>query len=478
LHPNVARQINTLMTPPSYRAAHALHLPGEVNSWQTRHGRSAGDRMIPRYTRPEMGRIWTDENRFAKWLQVEISACEAMAEEGLVPEESVKVIREKADFSTKRILEIEEETKHDVIAFLANVAEYVGPDSRFIHMGLTSSDVLDTSFALLLKEAMELIIRDVDEFLEVLRERAFEHKDTVMIGRSHGIHAEPTTFGLKMALWHAEMRRNRERLETALEDISHGKLSGAVGTFANVSPTIEASVCEKLGLKPDEISTQVVQRDRHAAYFSAIAILGGTMEKIAVEIRHLQRTEVLEAQEPFAKGQKGSSAMPHKKNPIGAENISGLARLLRTNALAAMENMALWHERDISHSSVERVIGPDCTILADYMLQRLKGIVKGLVVYPENMKRNMGILKGLIHSQQLLVKLSALGMKRLDAYEVIQRNAMKVWDTGLDFKSLLLEDEDVRKHLSKKDLDEIFDVGFHLKHVDDIFKRVFGRPGT
>jgi adenylosuccinate lyase len=422
-----------------------------------------------------MGRIWTDENRFAKWLDVEIRACEAMAEEGLIPEESVKIIKEKADFSVERILEIEEETKHDVIAFLANVAEYVGPDSRYIHMGLTSSDILDTSFALLLKEAMELIIRDVDEILEVLKRRAHEHKKTVTIGRSHGIHAEPTTFGLKMALWYAEMNRNRQRLEIALEDISHGKISGAVGTFANISPTIEARVCEKLGLKPDEISTQIVQRDRHAAYFSAIAILGGTMEKIAVEIRHLQRTEVLEAQEPFAKGQKGSSAMPHKKNPIGSENISGLARLLRTNALAAMENITLWHERDISHSSVERVIAPDSTILADYMLKRLTRILDGLVVYPKNMERNLGLLQGLIFSQQILVKLSAIGMKRLDAYEIIQRNAMKVWDEGRDFKSLLKEDPAVRKHLSEEDIEEIFDINFHLKHVDDIFDRVFGK---
>ncbi len=432
--------------------------------------------MIPRYTRPEMGRIWTDENRYAKWLEVEIRACEAMAEEGLIPLESFKTIKEKANFSVERILEIEEETRHDVVAFLANVAEYVGPDSRFIHMGLTSSDVLDTSFALLLKEALTLIIEDVKGLMSVLRERAFEHKHTVMIGRSHGIHAEPITFGLKLALWHAEMERNLGRLENALEEISTGKLSGAVGTFANIPPSIEARVCESLGLRPAPISTQIVQRDRHAAYFSALAILGGTMEKMAVEIRHLQRTEVLEAQEPFAKGQKGSSAMPHKKNPIGCENISGLARLLRTNALAAMENMALWHERDISHSSVERVIAPDSTILADYMLQRLTGILRGLVVYPENMKRNLDLLKGLIFSQQVLISLSSSGMNRLQAYELVQRNALKVWDTGQDFKSLLLSDNEVRAHLSERDIEELFSTEYHLRYVEDIFARVFEKP--
>ncbi len=430
--------------------------------------------MIQRYTRPEMGRIWTDENRYAKWLEVEIQACEAMAEQGVIPEEALETIKAKADFSVERILEIEEETKHDVIAFLANVAEYVGPDSRFIHLGLTSSDVVDTSFALLLKEAMSLIIGDVKTLLSVLEERAFEHKHTVMIGRSHGIHAEPMTFGLKLALWHAEMKRNLGRLERALEDISTGKLSGAVGTFANVSPAIEARACERLGLRPAEISTQIVQRDRHAAYFSALAVLGGTLEKIAVEIRHLQRTEVLEVQEPFSKGQKGSSAMPHKKNPIGCENISGLARILRTNALAAMENMALWHERDISHSSVERIIGPDSTILADYMLHRLTGILRGLVVYPENMKRNLGLLKGLIFSQQVLTRLSSAGLKRLDAYELVQRNALKVWDTGQEFKSLLLGDPDVCEHLREEDIEELFSVEHHLKHVDEIFDRVFG----
>jgi len=421
-----------------------------------------------------MGRVWEDRNRFAKWLQVEILACEAMAEEGLVPTQSLEIIKEKADFSPERILQIEEITKHDVIAFLTNVEEYVGPDSRFIHLGLTSSDVLDTSFALQLKEAMELIIADVEACMTVLRQRAEEHKHTVMIGRSHGIHAEPITFGLKLAVWYAEMKRNLQRLREALEVISYGKLSGAVGTFANVSPKVEAYVCERLGLKPAEVSTQILQRDRHAQYFAALAILAGTMEKMAVEIRHLQRTEVLEAEEPFSKGQKGSSAMPHKKNPIGSENIAGLARLVRSNALAAMENMALWHERDISHSSVERVIAPDSTILVDFMLHRLTRIIKDLVVHPQRMRENLEAMKGLVFSQQVLMKLASLGIQRQTAYVMVQRNAMKVWETGAPFKSLLLEDEEILKHLRKEDIEEIFSLDYHLKHVEDIFRRVFG----
>ena len=429
--------------------------------------------MIARYTRPEMGRIWEDKNRFSKWLQVEILACEAMAKEGLVPKEALTTIKRRASFSVDRILEIEGVTKHDVIAFLTNVAEYVGPDSRYIHLGLTSSDILDTSFALLLKEAMTLIIRDAEEFIEVIKERAQEHKYTIMIGRSHGIHAEPITFGLKLAVWYGEMKRNLQRLKEALEVISYGKLSGAVGTFANVSPKIEAYVCGKLGLKPAEISTQITQRDRHAQYFTALAILAGTLEKIAVEIRHLQRTEVLEAEESFSKGQKGSSAMPHKKNPIGSENISGLARLVRTNSLAAMENMALWHERDISHSSVERVIGPDSTILTDFMLHRLTRIIKNLVVHPDRMLENLNKLRGLIFSQQILMRLAALGLKRETAYEMVQRNALKVWDTDRDFKTLLLEDGEIREHLTEEELEEIFNIDYHLKHVEDIFERVF-----
>ncbi len=420
-----------------------------------------------------MGRIWEPENRFAKWLQVEILACEAMAEEGLIPQKAYENIKSNANFSVERILHLEKETKHDVIAFLANVAEYVGPDSRFIHLGLTSSDILDTSFALLLKEAMTMIIGDTNELMEVIEERAQEHKYTAMIGRSHGIHAEPITFGLKLAVWYAEMRRNLKRLEEALEVISYGKLSGAVGTFANISPKIEAYVCKKLGLKPAEISTQIIQRDRHAEYFSALAILAGTLEKIAIEIRHLQRTEVREAEEAFEKGQKGSSAMPHKKNPIGSENISGLARLVRSNSLAAMENMALWHERDISHSSVERVIGPDSTILIDFMLQRMTRLIKNLVVYPKRMEKNLNTLKGLIFSQQILMRLTAMGLNRQMAYDMVQRCALKVWDTGRAFNELLLEDQEIRKYLTEDDIEEIFSLDYHLKHVEDIFERVF-----
>lgn len=429
--------------------------------------------MISRYTRPEMGRIWESENLYAKWLEVEIAACEAMAQEGLVPEEALENIKKKAAFSVGRILEIEEETKHDVIAFLTNVEEHVGPDSRYIHLGLTSSDILDTSFALLLKQAMDIIVQDLQELMDVIRIRAMEHKYTVMIGRSHGIHAEPITFGLKLAVWYSEMKRNLKRLVEARDVISYGKLSGAVGTFANTSPKIEALVCKKLGLRPEEISTQIIQRDRHAQYFSSLAILAGTLEKIAVEIRHLQRTEVLEVEEPFAKGQKGSSAMPHKKNPIGCENISGLARLVRSNSLAAMENMPLWHERDISHSSVERVIAPDSTILIDYMLHRLTGILRGLVVHADRMDENLKKMKGLIFSQQLLLRLAGKGLERQAAYVMVQSNAMKVWETGQEFKNLIMEDQGIGGYLSKTEIEEIFDLDYHVKHVDDIYERVF-----
>lgn len=431
--------------------------------------------MISRYTRPEMGRIWEAENRYAKWLEVEIAACEAMAQEGMLPEKALDNIKERASFSVERILEIEEETKHDIIAFLTNVAEYIGPDSRFIHLGLTSSDILDTSFALLLKEAMGLIIQGVKEFMAVVQSRAVEHKYTIMIGRSHGIHAEPITFGIKLAVWFSEMKRNLIRLEEANNVISYGKLSGAVGTFANVSPTVESNVCKKLGLSPAEISTQVIQRDRHAQYFTSLAILAGTLEKIAVEIRHLQRTEVLEAEEPFAKGQKGSSAMPHKKNPIGCENISGLTRLVRSNCLAAMENMALWHERDISHSSVERVIGPDSTILIDFMLNRLAGILRGLVVHSGRMEENLNKTKGLIFSQQILMKLAEKGVERQKAYVMVQRNAMEVWKNGQEFKKVIIEDREIETYLKKSEIEEIFDLDYHLKHVDEIFERVFDR---
>lgn len=431
--------------------------------------------MITRYTRPQMGRIWEEQNRYAKWLEVEIAACEAMALEGIVPEDALRQIKERAGFSVERILEIEEETRHDVIAFLTSVEEFVGPASRYIHLGLTSSDILDTSFALLLKEALELILEGVDTLMETLKARAMEHKTTVMIGRSHGIHAEPITFGLKLAVWYAEMDRNQERLQAALKTISVGKLSGAVGTFANVSPRVEALTCERLGLAPAPISTQILQRDRHAQVFTALAILAGTLEKMAVEIRHLQRTEVQEAEEPFGKGQKGSSAMPHKKNPIGAENISGLARVVRSNALAALENMPLWHERDISHSSVERVIGPDSTILVDYMLHRLNRILAGLVVHPERMLENLNRTRGLIFSQRVLNRLAEKGIERQKAYAMVQRNALGVWDGTLDFQGLLMKDPEITQVLDQQEIAELFDLQIHMQHVEDIFQRVFGK---
>jgi len=429
--------------------------------------------MIERYTRPEMGRIWTLENRFRKWLEVEIAVCEAMAEEGLIPEDAAKRIKEKAGFSVERILEIEKETKHDVIAFINNVSEYIGSDSRFFHMGLTSSDILDTSFALLLKEATLLIIDGLKELMESIKKKAFQYKDTPMIGRSHGVHAEPITFGLKCALWYSDMKRNRKRLENALDVISYGKISGAVGTFANIPPEVEERVMKKLGLKRPEISTQIIQRDRHAEYFSTLAVVAGTMEKIAVEIRHLQRTEVLEVEEPFGKGQKGSSAMPHKKNPILCENITGLSRIVRANAISAMENIALWHERDISHSSVERVIGPDNTILVDFMIHRLKGIIDGLVVHPENMMKNLNLTKGLIFSQQVMLSLTKKGLERQKAYDMVQRNALRVWNEGIDFKTALLQDKEIVNYLSHDEIERIFDLKYHLRYVDYIFERVF-----
>ena len=430
--------------------------------------------MIERYTRKIMGNLWTEENKYRQWLKVEILVCEALGTLGEIPEKAVDNIRRKAAFSVDRIHEIEEETKHDVIAFLTNVAENVGPDSRYIHLGMTSSDVLDTSTAILLKDAADIILQDIDLLLLALKEKAFEHKDTVMIGRSHGIHAEPITFGLKLAVWYDEMKRNRRRVEQAKETISVGMVSGAVGTFANISPEIEAYVCEKTGLRPAPASTQVIQRDRHAEYLNALAMIASTIEKMAVEIRHLQRTEVLEVEEYFSKGQKGSSAMPHKRNPIASENMCGLARLVRSNAQAAMNNITLWHERDISHSSVERVILPDSTILIDYMLHRFTGVIKNLVVYPDKMRQNLEMTKGLIFSQQVLLELARCGVTREDAYKMVQRQAMQVWEGDIDFKSLLLEDTDIRKHLSKEKILQLFDVAYHLKHIDTIFKRVFG----
>ncbi len=429
--------------------------------------------MIERYSRAKMAKIWEPQSRFDKWLRVELLVCEAMAKEGMIPQKSLDNIKKKASVSIDRILEIEETVKHDVIAFLTNIEESVGPDARFIHLGLTSSDILDTAFALQLREAMLIIIDDVHNLMDVLKEKAFEHKDTVMIGRSHGIHAEPITFGLKLAVWYSEMQRNLKRLKQALDVISYGKISGAVGTFANTPPRIEKYVCDHLNLKHAEISTQIIQRDRHAQYFTTLAILGGSVEKIATEIRHLQRTEVGEVEEAFSSGQKGSSAMPHKKNPIGSENLSGLARLVRSNCIAAMENMPLWHERDISHSSVERVIAPDSTILIDYMLNRLMRMIKNMVVNKDTMTHNLEKLKGLIFSQQVLLALIEKECSRQHAYSLTQRISLNAWSSGESFKQLLLSDSDVREYLDDKEIEKIFSLNYHLKHVDEIFARVF-----
>lgn len=430
--------------------------------------------MIPRYTRPEMGRIWTEENKFKKWLQIEILACEAWAEMGKIPLEALKEIKERARFDIERIEELEKVLKHDVVAFLTAVGENVGEASRYIHFGLTSSDILDTSLALLLKEASELIIEDIRKLLSSIKEKAFKFKHTVMIGRSHGIHAEPITFGLKMALWYDEMRRNLARMQRGKEAISYGKISGAVGTFANVPPFVEEYVCLKCGLKPAPVSTQIIQRDRHAEFFTTLAIIASSIEKFALEIRHLQRTEVLEAEEFFTKGQKGSSAMPHKRNPVLSENLCGLARVVRANSLAALENVPLWHERDISHSSVERVIAPDSTILMDYMLHRLTTIIDNLLVYPENMLRNLEKTKGLIFSEGLMLELTKREIPREDAYAMVQRNAMKAWEEGTDFKQEVLKDPEITKALSREEIEECFDLHGHLGHVEEIFKRVFG----
>jgi adenylosuccinate lyase len=433
--------------------------------------------MIARYTRHEMGRLWEPENRFQKWLDVEIAVCEAWAEMGKIPKGSLRVIKERAGFDVGRIDEIEAVVRHDVIAFLTSVAEKVGPDSRYIHKGLTSSDIVDTALSLLMKEAAAIVIKDIRNLIAVLRDQAFRYKETVCIGRSHGVHAEPMTFGLKFALWYEEAKRNLERMEKAKRIISTGKFSGAVGTFSNIPTEIEEKVCRKLGLKPEPVATQVVQRDRHAEYLTTLAIIAASVEKIAVEIRHLQRTEVLEAEEPFAKGQKGSSAMPHKRNPIGCENLSGLARVVRANAAAALEDVALWHERDISHSSVERVIIPDSTILVDYMLNRLTGILSGLQVYPEKMKENMGRSYGLFNSQNVLIRLTEKGMSREDAYAIVQKNAMSSWKKKKDFKSLLLKDKDVRRYLKAKEIDDIFDLKHYFRNIGYIFNRVFGKAG-
>jgi adenylosuccinate lyase len=429
--------------------------------------------MIPRYTRERMGRIWTDQNRLDKWLEIEILVCEALAELGEIPRDAVKQIREKATFKINRVQEIEKTTKHDVVAFITSVGESLGDLSRYLHLGLTSSDILDTSMALLLTESADAIIKDMDQLLNVIRKKAFEHRETVMIGRSHGIHAEPITFGLKMALWHEEMGRNLDRMTRAKDTIRVGKLSGAVGTYANLSPFVETYVCQKLGLKPSRVSTQVIQRDRYAEYFTTLAIIGASIEKFAVEIRHLQRTEVLEAEEFFSTGQKGSSAMPHKRNPILSENLTGLARLVRANAMAALENVALWHERDISHSSVERVIAPDSNILIDFMLGRLTSLIKNLIVYPENMAANLRKTRGLIFSERIMLDLMRQGLSREKAYGLVQRNAMRIWEEGGDFKEIILKDSDIGKILTPEMVENAFDLNHHLRHVDAIFRRVF-----
>jgi adenylosuccinate lyase len=429
--------------------------------------------MIPRYTRPEMGSIWEQENRYRQWLRVELAVVEAMARLGYIPAQAAREIVEKADFNVVRIDEIERQTKHDVIAFLTCVAEYVGESSRYIHLGLTSSDILDTSLALLLRKAADILVDDIEALLEVLKRRAYEHRSTIMIGRSHGVHAEPVTFGLKLALWYAEMDRNRKRLLRARDTISVGKISGAVGTYVNIDPQVEKLACTALGLKPAPISTQIIQRDRHAEYFSTLAVIASTIEKIATEIRHLQRTEVREVEESFAEGQKGSSAMPHKRNPIGSENLCGLSRLVRANAIAALENVALWHERDISHSSVERLIAPDSTILLDFMLHRLTDLLDRLVVDQERMKINMLSSGGLFFSQRVLLALTESGLDRDEAYRLTQKNAMAVWNEGGNFKERLAADPEVMAHFSQDKLDELFDLKYFVKHVDMVFSQVF-----
>jgi adenylosuccinate lyase len=428
--------------------------------------------MIPRYSLPKVASIWSDENKFQKMLEIEILACEAMCNLGKVPKKDLQKIKSRARFNVKRIEEIEKETRHDVIAFLHNIAEYVGDSSRFVHQGLTSSDVLDTALSVQMKEAADILIDDLKKLKEELRKKAKKYKYTVMVGRSHGVHAEPTTFGLKMALFFDEINRCIKRAEGAKDIISVGKISGPVGTYSNVEPYVENYVCKKLGLRPANISTQILQRDRHADYMAQIALVGATLEKIALEIRNLQKTELREVEEPFSKGQKGSSAMPHKRNPVMCERITGLARVLRANATAAMENVALWHERDISHSSVERIIVPDSTILLDYMLNDMIFIIKNMRVYPENMKNNLSKTKGLIFSARILVELEKKGIGRKKAYDIIQRCAMNVWNKNMNFKEVLWKDRSFREIIKSGEIDKFFDLSYYTKHVDKIFKRV------
>ena len=428
--------------------------------------------MIKRYTTPEMAKIWSDENKYKTWKKVEIAVTEVLTDRGEVPREALQVIKDKAAFSVERILEIEQITRHDVIAFLTNMAENIGPESRFIHMGMTSSDLLDTSLALLCKEAGELILEKVKKFQQVLRDKSVVYRETFQIGRSHGIHAEPITFGLKLALWSEEIGRHVQRWERAVESISTGKISGAVGTYQHLDPEVEEESCKRLGLKAETVSNQVVQRDHHAEYLTALANIASSLEKIAVEIRHLQRTEVLEAEEYFQKGQKGSSAMPHKRNPIVTERITGMARLLRANAMVAMENVALWHERDISHSSVERVIIPDSTTVMDYMLNKMTYLMKNLLVYPENMLKNLNKTGGLIFSQEVLLALVKKGVTREEAYTMVQRNAMQVWEANKDFKALLKEDKEIMALLNVNDIDTLFDLNKVMININKIYKRL------
>jgi len=433
--------------------------------------------MIPRYSRPEMVAIWEPATKFHIWFEIEAHACDAMADLGVIPRENAKAVwkAKDVDFDVARIDEIEAETKHDVIAFLTHLAEHVGSDeARFVHQGMTSSDVLDTCFNIQLTRAADILIADMEGLLAALKRRAYEHKDTIRIGRSHGIHAEPTTMGLTFARFYAEMDRNLTRLRTAREEIATGAISGAVGTFANVDPRVEEHVCAQLGLAPEPISTQVIPRDRHAAFFATLGVVASSVENVATEIRHMQRTEVLEAAEFFSMGQKGSSAMPHKKNPVLTENLTGLARLVRMTVVPAMENVALWHERDISHSSVERNIGPDATITLDFALARLTNVIEKLIVYPDNMLANMNKFPGLVMSQRVLLALTQAGVSREDAYRLVQRNALKVWETGCDFRTELLNDAEVTAALSPAEIDEKFDLSYHTKHVDTIFGRVFG----
>jgi adenylosuccinate lyase len=429
--------------------------------------------MIARYTRPEMGRIWSEENGFQKWLEVEILAAEGLSRLGKVPKAAIARIRKKARFDVKRIRAIEAEVKHEIIAFLSAVAESIGDDARYLHVGMTSSDVMDTALAIQFKEASAILAQDIRDLMQALRRQAHKYKRTVMIGRTHGVHAEPITFGLKLALWYQEMARNRERFDKAVDDICVGQISGAVGTFAQISPRVEAYVCRKAGLKPAPISNQIIQRDRHAYYFATLAIIASSLEKFAVEIRHLQRTEVQEAEEPFTAGQKGSSAMPHKRNPILSENVSGMARLMRSYAMAALENVALWHERDISHSSVERVIAPDATIALDFMLRRMTYVIGNLCVYPENMKRNLEKSGGTVYSEKILLALVDKGVARDQAYRMVQKHALKVGREGGDLKRALLADEEIRRYLSAREIDAAWGVEHHLAQVDFIFRRVF-----